>query len=155
MSIEKIKKAIQGSAEGMASRESLEKPNSRHFEQAFNLYRQIKSLDINLFKSLITVAAKGKELKDKMGPKLDKIFSSVWNEQSSKYENEIVSIIINEINKNRINQKERLHKIYEDIKNKILNDSRIISAFSGKEKLLQEVIECSISEVQEILLLNY
>lgn len=137
MNIEKpistIRKAIIGSAEEAASKESLSRPEQRHYDYVFGLYKQIRDANPELLKKIIIAAAKGKELKDEIGQESEKVFNQVWGELAVTYHDELVKSMKSSSDK----FKREIFKIGEISK----NDPRIISAFSGKEDALNKCID--------------
>ncbi len=154
--IQTIRKAIKGTAENAAEKESLEKPTSRHFEQTLSLYKQIRDESPEMLEKLITVTAKAKELKDELGPSLDRTFRKVWSELNEKYKNEIITKVEKLEDENLISQEYKRKlvtitgKIFNKISEEFRNDPRIIVAFTEKEELLEKAITFSTSGALEL-----
>lgn len=152
MSLEKpfstIRKAIQGSAENRASKELLDKPEERHYKDAFHFFKSLRAFSPEKVELFITLTAKNKELRNAMGAELYKIFSRVMEDLSNRNEkqfNEAVEQIKTTKKLSHQEMSEDVKKLKErfikEIVNEFKNDSRIVSAFAGKEKLLNKGIE--------------
>ena len=155
--IQTIKKAITASAEKLASNESINKPEPRHFEQIFNMYKQLRESDPVTLEKIIIISVKGKELKDKLGHDLDSVFQQVANETQNRLKEKIISeinIFQNSDELNSSDQNQKLKEIIEhglnQLKNEILNDSRIKTAFGGHQELLNQCIDFTVSSSKEI-----
>lgn len=160
MSIEKpistIRKAVQGSAEEIAANEYLEKPEERHYRETLNFFRFIKIFEPERYEQFVKIGAQGKELKDEMGAEKYKIFSRILREvterdaskmkeagdqiKSSNLPSEELSQEILELNTRYLKEK------MEELK----NDSRIASAFSGQEELLNRSIDFAITSMLDL-----
>lgn len=146
MTIEKpvstIKKAIKGTTEQMASKESLKKPEQRHYDSVINLYKQIRNTSPEMLEKIVIAAAKGKELKDEIGQESEMVFNQVWGELADVYQEELYK----SIEKSPDEFKKEINKIGEMSK----EDTRIISAFSGKEDALNKCIDYATQTIVDL-----
>ncbi len=160
MSLEKpistIRKAIEGTAQKSASAEFLDKPEKRHYNDAFDFYKYMRGFEPEKVEQVIMVAAKSKELSDEMGAELLKVFNKVWedvtlgseeklNKAIERLKETILSHI--ELNQEIIKLEERFLKLKT---NELKNDPRIVSAFAGKEELLNKGVQLAISSTLEM-----
>lgn len=159
-SISTIRKAIKGSAEGLASRESLEKPEQRHYDHIFNLYKQLRELNPPMLEKVIMIAAKSKDLKEESGPEIGKVFNQVWNEISDGYEDRLeMAVYAGEDDKTQklspeiFRQKmyDLMEKFFKEKIIQLKNDPSIVSAFIGKEELLNKYIDLTTSTFLDYL----
>lgn len=148
MGIEKpistIRKAIQNFAEEKALKESLDTPKSRHFEDAFNAYKAMRIFEPDKLEQAIKIRAREQDIKNEMG-NLYNIFQAVWVDVNKESKREIDKAIeqIKANKKMSINDIDQSIDEFElkFIKEKAIevkNDPRIVSAFSGKEEILNE-----------------
>lgn len=154
MSIEKsiIRKAINGSAEEMAHKDSLEKPEQRHYDYVLNLYKRIRNERPEEIEKVILHSAEGKELKDKIGMDLYKVFDQIWKEKTKGFINEMFKRA-GEVKSEKELTHEEFVKEMDAFAEKYLKekgvqlrtDPQIVSAFSGKEEILNNVIDYGIS----------
>lgn len=151
MSFEKpfqiIRKAIKDLAEENATKESLEVPESRHFDDALKTYKKMRSTDPKGLELSVDIRAREQDIKNKMGKELYEVFDKVWirvNQNSGKEFNEAIEKI-------KENKKMSLEDIEQAIAEfelsfikgkarEVKNDPRIIKAFSGKEEILKSGI---------------
>jgi len=162
MSLEKpistIRKAVQGLAEEKAQKESLEKPEQRHYDSVFNTFKMWRMLNPESLELSIKVGAKNQELKKEMGDELYNIFNQAWirtnkrgNEQLEeevKKINKILKIFPNKY-KGKLNQ---INEQYLEEKADIVRyDNSVMSAFDGKKDLLNKAIEITTSSMRELM----
>jgi len=156
--ISTIRKAIEGTAEVKADKESIDKPEERHYKAAFNFYRTLRALSPEKVGLIITIAAKSKGLKDEMGVQLFKVFNDVFKDKTTGSEREFNEQIEQIKAKRHLSQRElskEILKLNEAFIVKkvaeVQNDPRIISAFAGKEELLKKGTEFAMSSTINIL----
>jgi hypothetical protein len=163
MSIEKsitnIRKAVKGSAEELALKESLNEAEYRHYEYIIKLYKQIRNLDPKLLDKIVNITAKGKELKDEAGSILYNSYNEVWKEifeGANGFENKI-HLAINSSEKNMTSEdfKQELvaltEKLLKEKSEKLKEDPRIIKAFKDKKELLNKLINYTIQTPFQLL----
>ena len=145
--ISTIRKAVEGSAEEMAKTEFLQKPESRHYKAIFENYRIVKDYSPEMFEKMVFLSAKGKELKDNLGPELSKIFKNVSDEINETYQNKIIAATEQLENSSNLNQEELKKEIFnltnraiKEIVESIEVNPLIVSAFLGKEELLKKAL---------------
>jgi hypothetical protein len=63
-----IKKAVQGAAGELASKEFLDSPQQRHINSVIANYKLIRSMNPKILNKIINLTAKWQELKDEVGP---------------------------------------------------------------------------------------
>ncbi|KKQ36032.1 MAG: hypothetical protein US50_C0001G0034 [Candidatus Nomurabacteria bacterium GW2011_GWB1_37_5] len=145
--IQTIRKAVNLQAEELAKKEFLPTPEPRHFKAVFDQMKEIREYSPKMLEKLIIVAVQMKDIKEEIGPELDAIFSKVFGELSAGI-NEKLDVGMKQImeTKNITSQTEALQelsslskRIMEDVINNVKNDARVVSAFKGKEKLLEKV----------------
>ena len=160
MTIEKpistIRKAVHGAAEEMAVKEFLDKPQARHYERVFNVFKKIRDASPEMAEKLITINARAKEVKDELGPELDETFRMVYDEVEEKFKPKMVEAM-EQIKKQNLNDKEYKKelvnltaRVFERMGSEVKKDPRITSAFSGKEELLDKTIKFYITNTVEI-----
>ncbi|HRH03915.1 MAG TPA: hypothetical protein PLN13_13575 [Bacteroidia bacterium] len=145
--ISSIRQAIKTSAEKTALLEKLITPEIRHFESALNSFKILRFSNPQKLQNILNVFEKGKKLKEELGPELDFVFQKVNDEVLDSFE-EFLIFETEKINaKSNLTQDERAREKLTLIFNsfnlmleKVRNDRRIISAFSGKELLLHKAI---------------
>jgi hypothetical protein len=154
MTIEKpistIRKAIKGSAELEAEKEGRKRPKKRHFREAFQFFRFLKMIDPKMYEGSLELMAKAKDLKDEMGEDLYKTFTSVLEEITSKIREKVKKEYEQIKEKGPLSSEEILElnkKIIIISNEEMKNDSRLISAFLGKEELLNKTIDFISSEM--------
>ena len=159
MTIEKpistIRKAIKGSAEQIASTEFFEEPEERHYKEIFDFFRTLKMYQPEMYEKMITIGAKGKELSDEMGKDLHKILSQVLGEISARDKDKMKEAVAQlekslspeELDKKIIELKERY---LNAMGKELINEPRLKSAFTGKEELLEKVIDFLKSTMSEL-----
>jgi hypothetical protein len=139
-----IKKAVEGSANEMARSELLEKPEARHYDKVFQLLKQLRDFDSSLLENIIIISARGKNLAEKLGPGLEKEFREVVDELNENIEKK-AKLGIKQIKstikdpKSIIDEKNKFAlRLIEELILQLKTDLRIVSAFDGKELLLEE-----------------
>lgn len=153
-----IRKAIHGKAENLASVEFLEKPEERHFQEAFAIYRFLKYMEPERLEELIKISAKRKELKDQIGIKSYKTFNTVWDQLLQGYENKIDKAVKQSNETKGLSKKELIEEV-KNLYNRFLKergeqfkeDPRIKTIFQEKEELLNECVENEILNTFDIL----
>jgi hypothetical protein len=152
-----IRKAIQGRAEKKSDENSLSKPEQRHYDESFSFYKTMRIKRPEKMKNLILMYAERKDLRNKMGTELFKVFNQTWSELTKDFFFEMIQkandFFENYFQKNQNLPRSEFVKKMEDLSEEILklkaeilrNDPRIISAFSGKEEILSQVIDYAIS----------
>lgn len=156
-----VKKAVQKSAEELAKKEFLDKPEQRHLDKSINLYKDLRESSPEFFKDAILLMARRKELKNEMGAELYNIFDDVWAEilnGSNGYENRMREALkqvrntrklsLEEYKQEKLNLTERF---LQEKGNQIKNDYRIVSAFIGKGEILDNAIEFEKSYLRDLL----
>ena len=150
MTIEKpigpIKKAVEYVAQDMSE--------PKDYKRIFSLFKGIKKTNPEFFEKLILDLSKSMELKKELGIGLFNVYSEIWNEIYLKYSDEITKVnkgssLIKVIIGVEDSKNIKLDYLKKEITNKLENDPRLMSAFSGKEDLLQKIIHFSVSEVFE------
>lgn len=165
MGIEKpistIRKAVQRMAEEEAEKESLNKPEQRHYDDVFTTYKVLRMLDPERLELNLKVTAKQQELKNGIGTELFKVFDKVWIEATKEGKKEIAEAVDQLERTLNISPKEfnrKLKEIDEQyLKEKAIlvkSDPRIISDFKGKEELLDRAIKTTISSMNELMQYN-
>lgn len=160
MSIEKpistIRKAVQGAAEEMASKESIQTPQAKHYDKAFLIFKTLRNMNPEVLEKLIIASAEGKELKDKLGNKLLMEFETISSEIFTEHKKKI----IDEVKKIRMEKPsaEHFEKIsalvknsFTQLGNEIKHDSRLLHLFSGKEELFNEAVNYVCSKMPDLL----
>ena|ERR1035437_2150892 len=156
--ISTIRKAVKGTAEQNAAAELIEFPEQKHYEEAFLYYKYLKLFEPEMYEKMISIGAKDKELKDEMGAELLNVFTQVLEEITSKNENKMAASVeqLKEANKNSpeiLNQKIlKLNKILIlENDGELRKNSRLISAFSAREDLLNRAIDFTSSSMLDLL----
>lgn len=155
-----IRKAVEGKAEELAARELLEKPEKHHLDEVFNEYKALRGISPKELEAQISIASKRKELKDQMGIDANQIFNEVWDNlyngptgleikeaeqtaQRKKYSRPTVETALQDM----VEFRERFFKWMEKF---IKIDPRIITAFKGKEDILNQKIEFEVSQYMRV-----
>ncbi|MBP6025454.1 hypothetical protein [Ferruginibacter sp.] len=154
--ISTIRKAVQGAAEELASKELLQKAESNHYDKVFLIFKTLRNINPKTLEKVIIASAKGKELKDKLSKELFAEFESVAFEISADYKKKItaqVEKIENDSScQNKYEQVTAVTKnIFTDMAYEIKNDPRLLTAFAGKEDLLDEAVNFVHSDLPELL----
>ena len=156
MSFEKpistIRNAIRNSAEEIASKENINIPELRHLKAVLDNYKLIRDYNPDIFKKLVILSIKNKEIKDSLGKKLSLIFQNIFDEISLSYYSKLFSAFNNNDSLNNDFKQESSVFVNEMMTN-IKNDPRIIKAFLGKEELLNNAIKNSTSSILEMLVI--
>lgn len=163
MTIEKpistIRKALKGRAEQKAAENSLDKPEQKHYDESLNFYKRMRDKRPEEIETLILNSAEGKELKDEMGEELYQVFDQIWKEKTKGFLYNLIqktgefleNYFDNNNNKDlpRSEFVKKMDEFAETLLNEkakeIRDDPKIISAFSGKEDVLNKVIDYLIS----------
>lgn len=145
-SFSSIRKAIVGTAEKSAEKELLEKSEARHYEAAFDYFKTVRALSPEKIETLITIAAKSKELKDEMGKELynnsNQILKNIMKGVEEQFNQAVDNIkkttgSEEEFRNELANFNQRFIKIkMEEFKINPL----VLSSFEGKENLLTKFI---------------
>ncbi|NVN96480.1 MAG: hypothetical protein HXX18_14485 [Bacteroidetes bacterium] len=146
--ISTVRKAIKGTADVEAEKSNLDKPQNEHYEEVFAYYRFLKMTDPEMYEKAVISTAKGVDLKNEMGNDLYKLFTNVLEEITTKnstvIENSLESLKqSNQFTKEGLNQKilELNKELIKTNNQELRDDLRLISAFSGKEELLEKTID--------------
>lgn len=153
----KIRSAVEMHAEEAATKELLEKPKARHFEQAFEFFRAWQELDEEAAGNLISYFSTFKKIKEELGPDTYNLFNSVYQEkQNASLDDQRQglrqirgsSLSEEEMEKEALEfTKRSLKKIDSEVK----NDERIQKLFAGKEELLEKTLETADIEAEKFL----
>lgn len=160
MAIEKpistIRKAVHGAAEELAAKEFLQKPEPKHYDKVFLIFKTLRNINSKTLEKVIVASVKGKALKDKLGEKLMTDFERVAFEISAYYKRKI-NAEIEKIEKDSSckNKSERItisaKNIFEEMAYKIKKDPRLLSSFAGKEDMLDEAVNFLKSNLSELI----
>jgi len=166
MSLEKpistIKKAVQRMAEESAEKESLDKPEQRHYDDVFTSYKILRMLEPKRLEVYIKTTAKSQELKNEIGAELFNVFDEVWIDATKEGKSEIK----NEVDqlestfkllfpKEYNSELERIDKKYlKEKAEQVKNDPRVVQAFSGKEELLNKALDTTTSSMLDLMSYN-
>jgi|GEM_PF-2967670 len=156
MSIEKpistIKKAIQGRAEEKAYEDSLDRPEQKHYDESLNFYKQMRDKRPEEIEKLILHSADSKELRDKMGMELYKIFDQTWKEKTKGFFLKMIERASEVKENEELSRREFVkemdsfaEKLLKETSEELRSDPRIISAFLGKEDILNKIIDYGIT----------
>ena len=155
MNIEKpistIRRAIEGVAEEKAYKSS-EKIEQKHFDESIKFYKKMRDTRPDEVEKLILLSVEGKELRDKIGMELYIIFDPIWKNVTKGFLNKLIKRACEIKGERELTDKEFIKEIdtYAETllryDSKILKeDPRIISAFLGKEELLNKIIDYAVS----------
>lgn len=154
--ISTIRKAIKGTAEIEAEKEGLSKTEEKHLKESFSFYRFLKMTDPKMYKDTIMSVAQAMDLKTEMGDDLYKLFTQVLEEITLKDKIAIETEVKQLEESKTLSPKELERGILELNKKLIMmsdyglkQDPRLISAFQGKEGLLNKTIEFVTSTMLE------
>jgi hypothetical protein len=152
-----IRKAVQGSAEGKAEDEFLKKPETRHYAEALDDFRVIRSIDPEVAREVIGLWAAMKEMKDKLGPERFKSFETVMREK----ENLLTPRLqrgVDQVAEHATDNAELKEKVMElvgryivDLTQEVRNDPRTQAAFVGADDLLEEAIAFIKEKTQPVM----
>ncbi len=140
--ISTIRKAIQWSAEQLASKEFLDKAEQRHIDSALQTYKALKTVSPVFLKKIILTVADWKDLKDAIGAEnskvVDKIFHELIVDIKKELNDDIKSITVTPMSSKAYEKATMIAaKRYLDKKAaEFKQDPRVIAIFQGKEQLL-------------------
>lgn len=144
-----LRYVIKASAKEMAKKEFLDTPEQRHMDTVVKMYQYIKEMDPKFAHQLFAITLEANKLKDELGPDLFPIFEKVWDKELLSSMKEDINTAMDSIVETKdLNHEEYgketivVMKRYLDEKIKLLRkDPRIISAFAGKEALLDKNLD--------------
>ncbi len=148
-----LRYVIKASAKAMAKKEFLDAPEQRHMDAVVKMYQYIKKMDPDFAHKLLTITLKANKLKDEFGPDLFTIFEKVWDKELIFFMKEDINNAMDSILETKdLNHEEyrkehfAIMKRYLDEKISLLKkDPRIISAFAGKEALLDKALDFNMA----------
>lgn len=155
--ISTIRKAVQGAAEEMASKESIQTPQAKHYDKVFLVFKTLRNINPKALEKLIIASAEGKELKDKLGNNLMVEFETISSEIFGKHKKNIAD----EIKKIKVESPsaENFEKIrslvnnsFTELGNEIKHDPRLLHLFAGKEDLLDEAVNFVRLKLPDLLI---
>ncbi len=143
--IKQIRKAIKGLAEESASREFLQEPEKRHYDNALALMKSIREIYPDKIENTIKITAEAQEMKEELGPAFD-VFNAVANDVTTKMQTKVSDALLvftereDLTDENAESEYRNLtDRIVGDILKQIRYDERIGSAFTGKEDSLNKL----------------
>lgn len=147
------RKAIQIAAEEMASQEFLDAPQQEHLDSVISNYKLIYSMNPKILYKIVNLTAKSKEIKDEVGPDLHKIFTQVWEKElTANMKNELDDVMATIHQTKTLTEKGDKDEIVILVKRyiekkiqELKKDPRILSAFAGKEELLDKLLNFVVS----------
>lgn len=155
MSIEKpiatIRNAIKGAAEEKAYQSS-ENLEQKHIDESYKFFKKMRDYRPEEIEKIILLSSEGKELRDKLGMNLYQVFDPIWKEMTKEFMTKLIKRGC-EIRSEKQLTKNEFYKeievfgimLLEESSKKLKDDPRIISAFSGKEELLNKIIDYAVS----------
>jgi len=141
-----IRKAVEGTAREAASKEFLDKPEARHYEQVFEMFKMMRDSEPKMLEGMIKIAAANKDLEDKLEPESYKVFKMVSNELSDDTQKKIAQVMMKIQIREDVNEENLVQELAKAFKNisddsfrQTIEDPRIKEAFKGKEENLVDI----------------
>lgn len=149
--ISTIKKAVQNAAEELAAKESKSKPEAEHYKRVLDSFKFMRGSNREMLEKIIFFSAQRKEIKDRLEPEQYSVFREGWDKVEKKLKTETSNAIDEILKKNKEKEMtseefkheiaELTNKIHEQVIGEVKNDPKVIAAFHGKEKLLDEMLD--------------
>jgi hypothetical protein len=145
--IGKIRKAVEALAEQKAENEFLEKPETRHYEAVFEQFRAIKEASPEMLEIAVHLASNAKEMQDELGSELLFLYKKVASELDTEMKDKFIIAFkkLKDENLSKDDLEIKVKELYITGSKKVVdmfkNDPRIVSAFKGKEELLEKLLK--------------
>ena len=148
------------SAEGKALQEGFIKPEKKHYDYVFNLYKELKLLNPKILETVINVASKNREIKIESDSQSEKVFNHVWNEITKGYQDNIENAIYagekdktKKISPETFRQKMHvlLEKYFKEKVIELKKDPRIVFKFEKKKDILDKYIDLATTSFLDYL----
>ena len=131
------RKAIEATAEALAENDSVEGPDDKHYVKAFDILRRAKQVpNPKIYAGILETMAGQYDLKKELGADRAMLFKNVCKE--------IIEGIVAPLEKQGVTFsgdefENFLHETISEANKRIRKDPRILSAFEGKEALLDKM----------------
>lgn len=89
--IKKVRKAVEEKSSQLAKRESIDKPEGRHYKEAFNYFKETKADSESMYLGVVEWLSQKRDLKEKMGPELEKAYADLVDKTRKEYEKWILN----------------------------------------------------------------
>ena len=133
----------------MAEDEFLLEPDQKHIDYVINLYRALKEENPEVYRNLLLITAEGTEVRELLGKELHDRFNQVWEELTADFKSRMDGAIMVEQKTGEIlsdyeaKQKTKMlmERYLEEKIQQFRKDPRILTAFAGKEALLEKALD--------------
>lgn len=154
LSIGKIRSAVEEKSAQLAKRESINKPEEKHYKEAFKYLKEAKADSESMYLAVVGWLSEKRDLKEKMGPELEKEYTDLVEKTRKEYERWVLGSAAEIIKKGPPPMKalkeisKLISETTEDIIEKIKDNYIIRQALKNKPDVMNKVLSMTDQETR-------